>query len=76
MEEQSAATQEISRSVGQAAVAAQSVTEMMSSVVDLAAQTNERAAQLSADADSLAHGVDVPRQTVVGAVHISVAEAA
>ena len=46
MEQQSAATQEISRSVGQAASAAQSVTEMMTGVVDLAAQTNERADKL------------------------------
>jgi aerotaxis receptor len=76
MEEQSAATQEISRSVGQAASAAQSVTEMMTGVVDLAAQTNERADKLSTEADSLAHSVDASRQTVVGAVRASVAEAA
>jgi aerotaxis receptor len=76
MEEQSAATQEISRSVSQAAMAAQSVTEMMTGVVALATQTNEKAAHLSAEADSLARNVDVSRQTVVGAVRTSVAEAA
>jgi methyl-accepting chemotaxis protein len=76
MEEQSAATQEISRSVGQAAVAAQSVTEMMAGVVELASQTNEKAGLLSTDADSLARSVDASRQTVISAVRPSVAEAA
>jgi PAS domain S-box-containing protein len=76
MEEQSAATQEISRSVGQAAVAAQSVTEMMARVVDLAAQSNQKAGLLRAEADSLARSVDASRQTVVSAVRASVAEAA
>jgi PAS domain S-box-containing protein len=76
MEQQSAATQEISRSVEQAAIAAQSVTEMMTGVVDLAAQTNEKAAHLSTAANSLAHNVDASRETVVGAVRTSVAEAA
>ena len=54
MEEQSAATQEISRSVGQAAVAAQSVTEMMNGVVQIASETDDKAARLRADADGLA----------------------
>jgi len=76
MEEQSAATQEISRSVGRAAVAAQSVTDMMASVVDLATETNEKAGLLSAQADSLALNVDASRQTVVSTVRTSVAEAA
>ncbi len=76
MEEQSAATQEISRAVGQAALAAQSVTEMMTSVVELALQTNEEAGLLRTDAESLARSVDVSRQTVVSAVQTSVAEAA
>ncbi len=76
MEEQSAATQEISRSVGQAAVAAQSVTEMMTTVVELAAQTNQKADLLSTEAASLARSVDASRQTVVGAVRTSVNEAA
>jgi aerotaxis receptor len=73
MEEQSAATQEISRSVGQAAVAAQSVTEMMTRVVDLAAQSNKKASLLSVEAESLARSVDASRQTVVSAVRTSVA---
>lgn len=54
MEEQSAATQEISRSVGQAAVAAHSVTEMMDGVVRIASETDAKAARLRADADGLA----------------------
>jgi Methyl-accepting chemotaxis protein (MCP) signalling domain len=76
MEEQSAATQEISRSVGQAAAAVQSVTEMMTGVVDLASRTNDWAGHLSAEADSLARSVDASRATVVGAVRASVTEAA
>ncbi len=75
MEEQSAATQEISRSVGQAAAAAESVSEMMKGVVEIASQTDEQAASLRADADSLAASTDRSRQNLVDTVRSSVADA-
>jgi aerotaxis receptor len=75
MEEQSAATQEISRSVGQAAVAAQTVTEVMEGVVQLASDTNDKATRLRADADGLAASANRSRHIFVEAVRTSVSEA-
>jgi aerotaxis receptor len=75
MEEQSAATQEISRAVGQAATAAQSVTEMMEGVVQIALQTDEKATSLRTDAESLAASTDRSRLTLVDTVRASVADA-
>ena len=75
MEEQSAATQEISRSVGQAAVAAHSVTEMMDGVVRIASETDAKAARLRADADGLAESTDRSRRTLIETVRTSVADA-
>ena len=65
MEEQSAATQEISRAVGQAAAAAQSVTEMMGGVVQIASETDDKAARLHADADGLAASTGRSRHTLI-----------
>ena len=75
MEEQSAATQEISRSVGQAAAAAQSVTEMMDGVVRIASETDEKATRLRADADGLAVEDGQVRRTLIETVQTSVADA-
>jgi len=75
MEEQSAATQEISRSINHAAAAAQSVTQMMIGVVEVAAQTNDKAERLRTEAGSLAGSADRSRHTLVNAVRTSVAEA-
>ena len=75
MEEQSAATQEISRSINHAASAAESVTQMMVGVVEIAAQTNDKADRLRTEASSLAEGADRSRRTLVTAVRTSVAEA-
>jgi aerotaxis receptor len=75
MEEQSAATQEISRSVGMAAAAAQSVTEVMQGVVDIASQTDDKATRLRTDADGLASSTDRSRRTLVEAVQTSVTDA-
>jgi aerotaxis receptor len=75
MEEQSAATQEISRSVAEAATAAQSVTEVMSGVVQIAAQTNDKAVRLGADADELAASTARSRQVMIETVQRSVADA-
>jgi PAS domain S-box-containing protein len=75
MEEQSAATQEISRSVGQAADAVRSVSDMMAGVVQIAAQTNQRAAGLNSDADGLSHNTGESRRKLIVAVRTSVGEA-
>jgi PAS domain S-box-containing protein len=75
MEEQSAATQEISRSVGQTATAVQSVTEMMNGVVSIAARTNEQAERLRGAADTLATTTGQSRHALIRAVRTSVAEA-
>jgi aerotaxis receptor len=75
MEEQSAATQEISRSVGQAAVAAQTVTDVMGGVVQIASETNDKATRLRADADGLAESASRSRHVFVEAVRTSVSEA-
>jgi aerotaxis receptor len=75
MEEQSAATQEISRSVGEAATAAQSVTEMMQGVVQIASETDDKAARLRTDSDALAVSTDRSRRTLIETVQKSVADA-
>jgi len=75
MEQQSAATQEISRSVALAAGAAQSVTEFMEGVVQIATETDDKAARLRADADTLAISTDKSRHTLIEAVRTSVADA-
>jgi aerotaxis receptor len=75
MEEQSAATQEISRSVGQAAVAAQTVTDVMGGVVQIASETSDKATRLRGDADGLAESASRSRHVFVEAVRTSVSEA-
>ncbi|PPQ31634.1 methyl-accepting chemotaxis protein [Rhodopila globiformis] len=75
MEEQSAATQEISQSVGHAADAAKAVADVMSGVVGLASQTRDRAQQLASDASSLGKSADESRRSLVRSVRTSVAEA-
>ena len=75
MEQQSATTQEICRSVGQAATAAQSVTEMMNGVAQIASETDDKAARLRADAEGLAVSADQSRRTLIEAVRSSVADA-
>ena len=75
MEEQSATTQEISRSVGQAATAAQTVTEMMGGVVQIASDTNDKAARLRSDADGLAVSANRSRHMLIEEVRSSVADA-
>jgi aerotaxis receptor len=75
MEEQSAATQEISRAVGQAATAAQSVTAMMDGVVQIASETDDKATRLRGDADGLAASTGRSRRTLIETVQASVADA-
>jgi PAS domain S-box-containing protein len=75
MEQQSAATQEISRSVGTAAIAARTVTEVMGAVVEMAARTKERAGHLCARADELGERTGESRQSLIHAVRTSVTDA-
>jgi aerotaxis receptor len=75
MEQQSATTQEICRSVGQAATAAQSVTEMMNGVAQIASESDHKAARLRSDAEGLAMSTDQSRETLIEAVRSSVADA-
>jgi aerotaxis receptor len=75
MEQQSATTQEICRSVGQAATAAQSVTEMMNGVAQIASESDHKAARLRSDAEGLAVSADQSRRTLIDAVRSSVADA-
>ncbi len=75
MEEQSVATQEISRSVASVATNAQSLTEKMGGMVTLAGQTNEMSARLRADAGELSRHTGDSRVRLVRAVRTSVAEA-
>ena len=74
MEQQSAATQEISRSVASAAASVELVSEMMGGVVGLAGQTNEKSGRLCADAGELARRTGDSRLRLVRAVRTSVAE--
>jgi PAS domain S-box-containing protein len=75
MEQQSAATQEISRSVAFAAHAARSVSDVMAGVTTNASQTSARASQVCNDAGALADEADRSRHALVTAVRTSVADA-
>jgi len=75
MEEQSATTQEISRSVARTAHSAQSVTDMMADVARHAQQATTRADQVCNAASALAEEADQSRQSLVRAVRTSVADA-
>jgi aerotaxis receptor len=75
MEEQSAATLEISRSVAHAADAVQSVTDVMAGVAEHASQTSTRATQVCTDAEALATEADQSRHALVKAVRTSVEDA-
>jgi hypothetical protein len=56
-------------------VAAQSVTQITAGLVEIAAQTNEKAERLRTEAANLAGSADRSRRTLVNAVRTSVAEA-
>lgn len=75
VEEQSAATQEISRSVNKAATSVQSVSDAVAGMVALASQTNDKAERLRTDAAGLAGNTDASRWSLIKAVRTSVAEA-
>lgn len=75
MEEQSAATQEISHSVGLAAGSVQSVSDVMAGVVDIASQTTSRADRLTKDAKAIATSADASRHALVRSVRTSVSDA-
>jgi aerotaxis receptor len=75
MEEQSAATREISRSITEASQAIRTVSEVMAVVASNALQSNGRADQLCATAVRVSAEVDQSRHDLVRAIRTSVAEA-
>ncbi|MCG5243385.1 methyl-accepting chemotaxis protein [Azospirillum doebereinerae] len=75
MEEQAAATQEISRNVVETSKAAQEVSSRIAAVSQEAEQTGAQAAHVRAGSGDVAHSIEALRQTLVRVVRTSTEEA-